>query len=86
VLHQYVIQLQSLLTINIVAGGNLNMELLMSCVKMLDIFHWINLTFRDSIDRIEKKEFHNDAVNNNINLGPSIKDWTNRTKVQVRNN
>ena len=85
VLHQYVMQLQSLLTINIVAGGNVNMDLLMSCVRMLDIFYWINIRFRDTVDQIEKKEFHNDAVNNNINLGPSIKDWSNRTKVQVRN-
>ena len=85
VLHQYVMQLQSLLTINIVAGGNVNMDLLMSCVRMLDIFYWINIRFRDAVDQIEKKEFHNDAVNNNINLGPSIKDWSNRTKVQVRN-
>ena len=61
------------------------MDLLMSCVRMLDIFYWINIRFRDTVDQIEKKEFHNDAVNNNINLGPSIKDWSNRTKVQVRN-
>ena len=85
VLHQYVMQLQSLLTINIVAGGGVNMDLLMSCVKMLDIFNWVNQTFRDPVDQIEKKEFNNDAVNNNINLSPSIKDWSNRTKVQVRN-
>lgn len=85
VLHQYVMQLQSLLTMNIVAGGMPNYELLVLSVKMLDIFHWVNQTFRDPIDQIEKKEFHNDAVNNNINLSPIIKDWSNRTKVQVRN-
>ena len=78
-------QLQSLLTMNIVAGGMPNYELLVLSVKMLDIFHWVNQTFRDPIDQIEKKEFHNDAVNNNINLSPIIKDWSNRTKVQVRN-
>ena len=61
------------------------MDLLMACVRMLDILYWVNLTFRDTVDQIEKKEFNNDAVNNNINLGPSIKDWSNRTKVQVRN-
>ena len=62
------------------------MDLLMGSIKMLDIFYWINYSFRDSVDQIEKKEFNNDAVNNNINLGPSIKEWANRTKVQVRNN
>ena len=77
--------LQSLLTINIVTGAGVNMELLMAVVKMLDIIFWINNAFRDPVDQIEKKEFNNDAVNNNINLGPSIKDWSNRTKVQVRN-
>jgi len=57
------------------------MDLLMCVIKMLDIFNWANKTFRDPVDQIEKKEFNNDAVNNNINLGPSIKDWSNRTKV-----
>ena len=70
---------------NIVAGGIPNYELIVVCVRMLDIFFWINQTFRDPIDQIEKKEFHNDAVNNNINLSNIIKEWANRTKVQVRN-
>ena len=30
------------------------------------------------MDRIEKKEFFNDAVNNNIDLEPSIRDWAKR--------
>ena len=81
VLHQYVMQLQSLMTMNIVAGGVPNYELIVVCVRMLDIFFWINQTFRDPIDQIEKKEFHNDAVNNNINLSNIIKEWANRTKV-----
>lgn len=35
---------------NIVAGGMPNYELLVLSVKMLDIFHWVNQTFRDPID------------------------------------
>lgn len=50
VLHQYVMQLQSLMTMNIVAGGVPNYELIVVCVRMLDIFFWINQTFRDPID------------------------------------
>ena len=46
-------QLQSLLTMNIVAGGVPNYELIIVCVRMLDIFHWVNKMFRDPIDQIE---------------------------------
>ena len=49
-LHQYVMQLQSLLTMNIVAGGIPNYELIIVCVRMLDIFYWVNTMFRDPID------------------------------------
>ena len=78
-------QLQSLLTVHIVAGGEVNMNLLISCVKALDVFFWVNRTFREEIDQVDMKEFHNDAINNNINLTPMIKDWSNKTKIQVRN-
>lgn len=31
------------------------------------------------------KEFHNDAVNSNLELKPSMMDWAKQTKIQVRN-
>lgn len=35
---------------------------------MLDLIQWVNSCFKDKVDQIEKKEFHNDAVNNNLDL------------------
>ena len=41
--------------------------------------HWANTTFKDKADRIERKEFHNDAVNNNLDLRMFMAHWAERT-------
>lgn len=61
--HEYVMQLQSLITINIITGVA-NMEMLVSSIKVLDILEWVNSKLRIGKEKIEKKEFYNDAVNN----------------------
>ena len=48
--------------------------------------HWANSTFKDKSDRIERKEFHNDAVNNNLDLRMFMAHWAERTVGQVSNN
>ena len=40
------------------------MEMLVSSIKVLDILEWVNSKLRIGKERIEKKEFYNDAVNN----------------------
>lgn len=60
-------QLQSLITINIITGVA-KMEMLVSSIKVLDILEWVNSKLRIGKERIEKKEFYNDAVNNNLDL------------------
>ena len=47
--------------------------------------HWLNFTFKDAEDQIDRKEFHNDAVNEVLELRILMDSWANRTKVQVRN-
>lgn len=49
------------------------------------MLHWLNFTFKDQKDQIDKKEFHNDAVNSSLDLRALMYQWANRTKVQVRN-
>jgi len=46
----------------------------------LDVFHWINDRFLNS-NALEKKEFYNDAVNNNLRLKNVIKEWASLTKI-----
>lgn len=60
-------QLQSLITINIITGVA-KMDMLVNSIRVLDIFQWINSKLRDKKLRVEKKEFYNDAVNNNLDL------------------
>jgi hypothetical protein len=60
-------QLQSLITINIITGVA-KMEMLVSSIKVLDILEWVNSKLRIGKEKIEKKEFFNDAVNNNLDL------------------
>lgn len=83
-MHEIVMQLQNVLTHNIISGV-INNRLFIEAVKLLDTFYWLNFTFKDTNDQISKKEFHNDAVNNNLELKPLMDQWANRTKVQVRN-
>lgn len=78
-------QLQGLITINIITGV-VKMELLIACVKVLDIINWINFKLKtNQKDRIDKKEFYNDAVNNNLDLKPTIQQWIKTTQIQIRN-
>jgi hypothetical protein len=70
-LHEYVMQLQSLITINIITGVA-KMEMLVNSIKVLDILQWINSRLRDKKEKVEKKEFYNDAVNNNLDLDMQI--------------
>lgn len=83
-LHEFVMQLQSLITINIVTGVA-NMDLLKAAVRVLDLLWWVNRNFKQKGEQIEVKEFHNDAVNNNLELKPSMTEWAKQTKIQVRN-
>lgn len=80
-LHEYVMQLQSLLTISIISGAMLNMELFVETIRVLDILHWVNAKLKEPESQIEKKEFHNDAVNNNLELRSHMVQWANTTKV-----
>ena len=50
---------------------------------MLDLLHWLNYTFKDAADQINKKEFHNDPVNNNLDLRSFVDQWVARTRAQV---
>ena len=82
-LHEYVMLLQNLITINIISAGPfnpVNVKLIECCVLVLDIFHWINDKFHQA-HPIEKKEFYNDAVNNNLRLKAQIKEWAGQTKI-----
>ena len=65
--------------------GVINPELFEQNVKMLDTLHWLNFTFKDTKDHIDKKEFTNDAVNSDLDLRALMDQWANRTKVQIRN-
>jgi len=76
-------RLQSLITLNIITY--INMDLLKACIRILDILYWVNVAFKPKSERIEGKEFYNDAVNNNLDLKRQIIDWVQNTKVQVRN-
>lgn len=42
------------------------MDLLVNSIKVLDVLQWINQKLREK--KVEKKEFYNDAVNNNLDL------------------
>ena len=75
---------QEMLSNNILQGI-INAQLFQECVKILDIFYWLNFAFKDGQDQIDKKEFSNDAVNQNLDLRALMDQWANRTKVQVRN-
>ena len=48
-MHELVIQLQNVLTHNIISGV-INNRLFMEAVKLLDTFYWLNFTFKDTND------------------------------------
>jgi hypothetical protein len=52
----------------------------------MDILYWVNSHFIPKAERIEDKEFHNDAVNNELDLKSSMAEWAKLSKIQVRNN
>lgn len=83
-LHELVITMQNILTQNIIQGV-IRPQLFQETVKAIDVLHWLNFTFKDAEDRIDRKEFHNDAVNEVLELRILMDSWANRTKVQVRN-
>lgn len=83
-LHEFVIQLQSVVTANIVVGV-VDMALLKQSVDFLDILDWVNKDLLPKEEQIAVKEFQNDAVNNNLDLKDSMSDWAKFTKIQVRN-
>ena len=61
------------------------MDLIKSSIKTLDIWNWVNQTFRDKMNQVEQKEFANDAINNNLDLEAPMDEWAKLTKIQVRN-
>ena len=66
-MHELVMQLQNIMTHNIIQGV-INAPLFEENVKMIDTLHWLNFTFKDTKDRIDKKEFTNEAVNSDLDL------------------
>ena len=64
-----------------VIQGVINAHLFEENVKMLDTLDWLNFTFKDTKDRIDKKEFTNEAVNSDLDLRALMDQWANRTKV-----
>jgi hypothetical protein len=45
----------------------------------------VNFSLRDKKNKVEKKEFYNDAVNNNLDLDMQMVQWIKATQIQVRN-
>jgi hypothetical protein len=45
-------QLQNILTLNIIQGAQVNYQLFTETIKVLDIIHWLNFSFRDKVDQI----------------------------------
>ena len=64
----YLMCLQSLLTINIITE-DINFELLEENVKLIDLL-WRVKKMKPQSEQIHPKEFHNDAINNSVDLKP----------------
>lgn len=79
-------QLQNLLTLNIIQGEEINYTLFTETIRVLDVLNWLNISFRDASDQIERKEFHNDAVNNNLDLRMFMNRWADRTNHCIAHN
>jgi hypothetical protein len=67
-------------TSNIVTGI-VKMDLLKAAISCLDILYWVNKNFKLSHEKIQEKEFQNDAVNNNLELKSSMVEWAKWTKI-----
>jgi phosphoribosylaminoimidazole carboxylase (NCAIR synthetase) len=70
---EYLISLQSLLTINII-GEEIDLTLLEETIKIMDLL-WRTNKLKPIHDRIHDKEFLNDSINNNVDLKESMKIW-----------
>ena len=57
------------------------MEMLVNSIKVLDIFEWVNSSLRSREEKVEKKEFYNDAVNNNLDLDMQMMQWIKATQI-----
>lgn len=79
-LHEYVMVLQGLLTLNVVTGVT-NQSLVVQTINCLDVLWWTNNTFRKGLAKLEAKEFHNDAVNNTLDLSESMNRWAYHTRI-----
>ena len=87
-LHESIMALQNLITISIISSGvfqPINIDLIEQCIIVLDVFHWVNMTFKLKKDQVEVKEFYNDAVNNNLKLKYAMQEWAKQSKIQIRN-
>lgn len=69
--------MQGTITLSIISGMP-RLSLIKASVKVMDIIYWINQTFKTAEDRIKKEEFHNDAINNNIELRDMMIKWAKR--------
>lgn len=49
-LHECVMQLQNILTLNIIQGAQINYQLFTESIKVLDLFHWVNTCYKDKCD------------------------------------
>lgn len=70
------------MTINII-NEDINLELLEETVKIIDLL-WRANSFKPAADKLHAKEFHNDAINNSVDLKPSMIEWANITRHQVK--
>lgn len=59
--------------------GDINMDMLEETVRFIDLLHRIN-KLRPIDEQIQPKEFHNDAINNHVDLGPQMLEWAADTK------
>ena len=82
-LNEYVISLQSQLTINIITG-QIQMKRLEEIIKLMDTFWRVNKS--RSFGQMSIKEFQNDAINNNIELKQMMVQWAKYTKQLVIKN
>lgn len=75
---EYVMSLQSLLTINIL-GEQINFPLFEDTIKFLDILFKVN-KIKPKDQQILDKEFNNDAINNSVELKTQMFMWAKQTK------
>jgi len=71
--------------------GVVSLDLLRKAVSVLNILYWVNYNFKISNRRhalsitsseipINRQEFNNDAVNNNVDLRQMMIEWVENTK------